>query len=260
MREQAYGFVCAMSAEASAISRHLAELREVFSKREACCWASRQAGETIVLLQTGMGPARAARGVEILLERYSLKGLFSLGFAGAVDPHLKTGDVVIASRVVSLDNLAEKESYQTDRALMRRAVAALNRLAQGYCVGKIATVDQFVPEAARKRTIFEATGARAIDMESAAVAAVASNARVPVAAVRAISDAADLDLSAWYRHVISLGTMSAVLAPVCDEAINDLSETFKQNSLVASRNLSVLAEGLVTGIGSDAAAGKGVHV
>jgi adenosylhomocysteine nucleosidase len=57
--------------------------------------------------------------------------------------------------------------------------------------GLLVTVPRIITTAAEKRQLGEETGALAVDMESAGVACRAAEARVPMAALRVITDSAD---------------------------------------------------------------------
>lgn len=104
----------------------------------------------------------AAAGARVIL---------SSGIAGAVDPGLKAGDVVIGGS----DGL----------------VAALRKILPDARVGTVVGSDAIVATVADKRALYERTGALAVDMESHIAARVAARHGVPFAALRVISDAAD---------------------------------------------------------------------
>lgn len=107
--------------------------------------------------------------------------LVSFGLAGGLDPALSPG-VLIVPRAVVLG----AERWETDPALSWRLGGGTGHLLAGG--------DGVLATAAAKAALRRATGADAVDLESAAVAQVAMQAGVPFAALRAICDPAGRDL------------------------------------------------------------------
>lgn len=102
--------------------------------------------------------------------------ILSLGIAGGLDPALRPGDLVVARDVIA-------EARWPAHAAWSAAIAT----ACGALRADIAGSDQVVATAAGKAALRAATGAAAVDMESAAVARLG----VPFAVLRAIADTAD---------------------------------------------------------------------
>lgn len=128
----------------------------------------------------GVGPAMAAKRVTSLLAGPKPRLLVCAGFAGGLDPKLRTGDLVVA------------ENLSTPEVLARvRAVAPGTT---PFSCGSILSRALPVESIADKTTLFRETGALAVDMESEAVAAACRAAGVPLLVVRTISDPADAAL------------------------------------------------------------------
>ena len=122
----------------------------------------------------GMGPRRAAAAAAGIAGRGPVA---VVGVAGALTDTLRVGDVVVADEVRSGDDAIRCPSAPLVAGALRRAGLTVH-------VGPIVTVEGL--GSAERRKAMAATGAIAIDMESAAVAA-ASGER-PFVAVRVISD------------------------------------------------------------------------
>lgn len=108
-------------------------------------------------------------------------GVVSFGLAGGLDPNLPSGSLIVADAVI-----ADGRIWQTDTALNAQLGGSTGHLGLG--------LDQVVASQREKQRLHQTVGAALVDMESGAVAATASAARIPFAVLRAICDAADRDL------------------------------------------------------------------
>jgi len=107
--------------------------------------------------------------------------ILSAGIAGALDPALRPGDVVIGTTPERLPS--DDESAVLLDTLQRR----LPNAHTGTIIGS----DRIVATLEDKRRLRAATGALAVDMESHVAARVAERHRLPLAILRTISDGAD---------------------------------------------------------------------
>jgi adenosylhomocysteine nucleosidase len=105
-------------------------------------------------------------------------GIVSFGLAGGLDPALPAGTLIVAEAVT-----ANGRVWRTDPELNSRLGGTTGHL----CLG----LDRVVSSAAEKQHLGRETGASLVDMESGAVAAIASEAGIPFAVLRAICDPAD---------------------------------------------------------------------
>ncbi|MFC7843417.1 1-hydroxy-2-methyl-2-butenyl 4-diphosphate reductase [Streptomyces sp. NPDC057382] len=148
------------------------------------------AGGPVTVVRTGMGPAAAERAVTRMLADPALAGaaVLATGFCAGLAPGMHPGDLVVAEE--TRDPRATTACVGT--GLLVKAVA---RAVPGRTVhtGPLTGSDHVVrgPE----RSALRATGAIAVDMESAAtlLSAVRGGER-PVAAVRVVVDAPEHEL------------------------------------------------------------------
>jgi len=113
--------------------------------------------------------------------REGAQALVSFGLAGGLDPALRPGAVVVATEV-----LTDGTRLPTDPPLR-------TQLGQGNARVLLGT-SEIVALAAVKQHLFATTGAAAVDLESGAVARVATEHGLPFAVLRAICDPAERDL------------------------------------------------------------------
>jgi adenosylhomocysteine nucleosidase len=137
-----------------------------------------------LLIVTGVGPAAAAAGAHRLLAA-GARALLSWGLAGALDPALAAGTLVLPREVISPEGrtLLTTSDWQER---VTEAIAASHVVSRG----RLLTCREPLGSTAAKALAFRQTGAVAVDMESSAVAEVACAARVPFLVVRAIVDTA----------------------------------------------------------------------
>jgi adenosylhomocysteine nucleosidase len=132
------------------------------------------------VLVGGGAAASLAGALEVELT-HRPAGVVSFGLCGALDPHLKVGDLVIARGVISGDDYIE-----ADRDWAARLVQLLPNVKLGDFTG----AERPVAQPCEKAEMRERTGADVVDMESAIVARAARWFGAPFAVVRAVSDAA----------------------------------------------------------------------
>jgi len=114
-----------------------------------------------------------------------IRGIVSIGIAGALAPEMEVGDIVIAERVVTAC-----EAFETDAKWTARLAASFPSATIGAILGRGTIADT----AEVKALLHDATGAVAVDMESHLAADAALTHGLPFAALRVISDRADRSL------------------------------------------------------------------
>ncbi len=130
----------------------------------------------VLTVHTGVGDTPGGRRrLERVLEEDEPRLVISAGYAGALRTDLRVGDLVFG------------ENF-SDPGLL---AAARTLLADEPChVGLFLTQDTVAETAAAKAALHAATGALAVDMETAWIAEACSRAGVPLLALRVVSDAA----------------------------------------------------------------------
>jgi adenosylhomocysteine nucleosidase len=192
-----------------------------------------------VVVVSGWGKVAAAATVSTLIHKFNITELIFTGVAGAIDPHLRIGDIVIGSRLVQHDMDARPFIPQYEIPLLKKtffdcapvqlAVAAdavkdlfnnnslhsligtealqqFNMAAPSMYMGDIASGDQFFSDDIKKQQLLQnLPGVLCVEMEGAAVAQVCYENELPFTVIRTISDAAGegspVDFAAFIERV-----------------------------------------------------------
>jgi nucleoside phosphorylase len=195
----------------AALARELAPLR----KRDL---------QDVTLLTVGVGRKNAERRLREWFTRHQTDAVICLGFAGALSSLLNIADLVIG-----------KTGWP--------ASDALNKLSStGIHFGKIITIDEIVGAQGKRELAARLAPEElaCVEMESAAVAQVCHEQRIPYLLVRAISDLFDEDFPVDFNRcrdengeVSQAKVMKAVLR--YPQAIKPLLDLGRRAALCAER-------------------------
>jgi adenosylhomocysteine nucleosidase len=161
----------------------------------------------IVLVRSGMGRDRARRALVEISRKWDLKELISIGYAGALDPSLEVGDLIVADKVIEMDSSHPDEgvkSYSLDKEIFNSTAAVRGRI--------LLTVDKVVATPLEKKALREKYSAVAVDMETSALAEKAQARNLPFISVRCITDTADQELIDCSHLVAEDGDVSKLKA------------------------------------------------
>lgn len=160
-------------------------------------------GLDIVIAYSKIGKVFASLTATTMIEKFGCNTLLFSGVAGAINPELKIGDLIIADKLCQHDlditafghpnGFVPGGSVFVETSSVLREVAKVVASENDLKVieGTIATGDQFVHSLERKEFIESAFNADALEMEGASVAVICDALNVPFFVLRAISDSAD---------------------------------------------------------------------
>jgi adenosylhomocysteine nucleosidase len=194
----------------------------------------RELGPDVIVCVSGIGPERARDGALALVERGADR-LLSFGTAGALDPELRSGTIVIPDTVAD----ASGARLATDAAWSARLAGHVSGALR--CGGTLVESDVVVASSDDKRVLAERTGAIVVDMESAAVGAIAADSGgLPFAVLRVVADDAALAIPRAvrvgvddYGRVRPLPFARALLArPTEWSALMRLATAFRRSAVV----------------------------
>lgn len=169
--------ICALEAEAGAVRKRLGGRSEVR------------------VVVSGVGPRRAAMTLESLLNVEHPARVIAAGFAGALDPALRTGAVIRFDQVID-------------------AATGITYGLPGPDSSCLVTVTDPAHTLADKAALRQQYDAHAVDMETAAIARICTQRDIPWRAVRAITDAADQSLPPEFAALVDERGRSRTLGAV----------------------------------------------
>ena len=144
----------------------------------------------------GMTAGAATRAAQALADS-GVEGLVSFGMAGALDAQLRAGDLLLPETVIDeqgrhfATDAAWREALRAPLTLTLSPLRGEKEQSDAPIIaGTLLTTARPLLSSAEKSAARARTGANAVDMESAAVAAVAQTRALPFIAVRAVIDRA----------------------------------------------------------------------
>ncbi len=192
MDETVIGLVAAMPDEI----RPLLRLAGPFTKEKKAGFTLYRfaiGAHRVILIESGIGPERAATATAQLIALAAPAVLVNFGFGGAVTAGPGVGDIVVAERI-----LFHRKGLFSEQPGLARELA--EKAAGGVGHGNRALRGTFITaaEMLQKRVLTGLLPAGIIhpvvEMESAAVARIAAREGIPLIAIRAISDGAEEEL------------------------------------------------------------------
>ena len=196
--------LCAMKEEVSDISANIKK-REIKSYYSLPFHEGTLNGKNVVVGMTGVGKVMSAMVLQRLIDIYNPEAVIFSGIAGAVNPDLEIGDVVVSRDCMQHDLDASTLGFkigeipytgirviEADKKLFDTAMK-YNKSGCKVVSGRILTGDQFITEKSEeKRKLFtDILGGDAVEMEGASVGFTAYMNNIPFVLVRVISDRAD---------------------------------------------------------------------
>lgn len=174
----------------------------------------------IVLCQSGVGKVNAAMTAQILIDHYQVNKIIFTGVAGALDPTLEIGDIVISTCAeqhdIDASSLGFKRGqipmfphssvFEADHGLVTIAFEAAKELGRKKKVmkGKVLSGDQFIADPEMASKLRKEFAGVCVEMEGAAVAQVAMLNGIPFVIVRSISDKANHDATVNFTEFVQI--------------------------------------------------------
>lgn len=239
------GLVAAMPEECRPLLRRVTGFRNAGIGRFRA-WSFSAGSHDIRLIRSGMGVRHAAEAAAALVAAHRPDLLISFGFGGAVRQGLATGDLVLATGLFRLEAGRLTRLEEPDRDFTDRAIRALET--QGVSGtfhphrGEFITTDRIENKGELAGLLPPDMGNPLLEMESGAVAWVASGARVPFMAIRAISDNAgeelDFSIADFTDRELNVSILRVLAVLAGKPRILPQLLRLSRNSRLAGRNLA----------------------
>jgi nucleoside phosphorylase len=152
------------------------------------------------LVLSGSGSERAARATKWAIEEFNPDAIISFGFCSAGKEFDRSGDIVIAARVVNLPGtpfewsiIDHTDSLGPDRSLLLASRTAVEVSGLDFHQGTVVTVSKLATTPGTKRWLGEALNATGIDTEAHSIASLAQESGIPWAVICSVLDDRDFD-------------------------------------------------------------------
>lgn len=187
-------------------------------------------GKEVVIAKCGVGKVYAAVCTQTMILRYRPDVIINTGTGGTLSKSLGICDICIAERVLQHDmdtsavgdpvgmvSGVNRIYFPCDKAIAEKIAEIAGAIGAHSVIGTIASGDQFVADAERKKQIVSLFAADACEMEAGAIGHVCFINNVPFAAIRAISDNADGDSTMDYA--VFVGKAAKISAGIVEEYV-----------------------------------------
>jgi adenosylhomocysteine nucleosidase len=172
-----------------------------------CCVIGRRGRCQVFLIQSGIGPTKARAACRAVFKDQTLDMAISSGLACALTAS-SIGDLFIGTEVLTTRGEGTKESRAEvicDRTLTDMALRAAQAEGLRARAGRFVSLPRIIWKGEDKRRVATETSAMALDMESAAIGAVAGEHCIPFVVIRAASDLLDEDLPMDFNLFLERG-------------------------------------------------------
>ena len=219
------GIIGAMESETEGIVSELSDVKETRAAGLTFYQGSYK-GHDCVVVKAGIGKVNAAMCTQALIDHFPVSAVINSGVAGALDPRLHIGDIVLSTDAIEHDMDAGGLDYSPGvipdmevrdgfDGVRFRASGELRTLAEKTAAsvlpdvrvlsGTVLSGDAFIASGEQKDRLRDTfSGAACCEMEGAAIAHVAFLNRLPFLIIRAISDGADdgalMDYPTFEKH------------------------------------------------------------
>src|SRR5262245_4859628 len=157
-------------------------------------WQGVRAQCRLWLLKAGPGPLRSEKSLRTFLNSTTPDRILLIGYAGALDPGLRAGDLVVVERASLLEGYQNLDDARLNGTWLLADNHEIHRRGNdsglGLRTGNTLTSSRIIGERRQKECLYQKYEATIIDMETAALARAAAEAAVPMSCVRAVCDEA----------------------------------------------------------------------
>lgn len=214
------GIIGAMDEEIQLFKENI-EIKEEVIKATITFYVGVFEGKEVVICKSGVGKVNAAITTQLLVDQFAVSQIIFTGVAGAVDPKLDIGDIVISTSAIQHDLDASAlgfkvgevpmfdypSDFPASEALVQLAEQAANSLHDVKVIkGRILSGDQFIADYEKVKVLDKLFDGKCVEMEGASVAHVAMLNNVPYVVIRSMSDKANGDANVNFAEFTKLAS------------------------------------------------------
>lgn len=214
------GIIGAMDEEIKLLRQNI-ELKEEVVKATITFYLGMFQGKEVVVCKSGVGKVNAAVTTQLLVDIFAVDKIIFTGVAGAIDPELNIGDIVISTSAIQHDIDASAlgfkrgevpmfeyaSDFPANSELIAIAEQAAEELKDVKTVkGRILSGDQFIADHKVVEELGKLFEGKCVEMEGAAVAQVAMLNNVPFVIIRSMSDKANGEANVNFTEFTKLAS------------------------------------------------------
>lgn len=214
------GIIGAMDEEIKLLKENIS-IREEVVKATISFYVGTLHDKEVVVCKSGVGKVNAAITTQLLIDHFSVTNIIFTGVAGAVDPKLNIGDIVISIDAIQHDIDASplgfkkgevpmfdySSTFRADEKLITLAERAASALPTvNVMKGTILSGDQFIADQEKVAQLEKSFGGACVEMEGAAVAHVAMLNETPFVIIRSMSDKANGEANVNFTEFTKLAS------------------------------------------------------
>ena len=206
--ENTIGIIGAMNEELEVLLKDMKNQKEV-KRNDLNFYEGDLWGQHVVAVVSGVGKVNAASCTQILASEFNVKSLINIGVAGGVSKDIYPGDIVFGDKIGQIPRM-DVYDFKADEKLLNLAKEAAKNVPEVKTyVGRIVSGDQFIADSNKVKVLDEEFNAKAVEMESAAIAQVAYLNKITFVIIRSISDNANNGAHMDYKEFIPVGVKNS---------------------------------------------------
>ena len=216
------GIIGAMEPEVKILREAMAN-PSIMTKAGFTFYTGELAGNTVTLVQSGIGKVASAVATTLLIDNFSPDCVINTGSAGGFEPSLNVGDVVISSEVRHHDVDVTAFGYEIGQVpqmpagfaahpkLIEAAEQSVSQISDvKTMIGLICTGDSFMCDPVRiEKTRAEFPTMLAVEMEGAAIAQACHVLETPFVVIRSMSDIAGKESPQSFEEYIETASINS---------------------------------------------------
>lgn len=211
-------------------------------------WEGVRGENLFYMAKTGTGPVHSAAGLAHVLSAFRPSQILVVGYAGALAPDLKTGDLIALTRASSFGQRDDKalplEQMSLSGSWELSDIPGLSDAARaaGLTVhyGEILTSPYVIGKPEQKKLLNRRFRAAAVDMETAALARVAAERSVPISCVRSVTDESEDTFLIPFSYDPASSAIRRVTDMMAAGHLIGRRQKWKQHAAIARQSLQRL--------------------